>query len=118
MILLLRDQLRIDDPEAAEKVLLGERLSNMVRSMALASLLIDLILNKKVKKHSDLLKKIEGLEQRAAWPVQRRPADQWLQLLAVYCHGVALFHLTANLRDLRVAPLETLDPAWFDQLWN
>ena len=44
---LLADRLTLDHPDYARKVLLTEKLSSLVRSMALLSLLIDLLTNRK-----------------------------------------------------------------------
>lgn len=76
LALLLRDQLHLDDPKQALVVLKNERLSNLVRCLALASLLIDLILNKDIKFHRLVLKDLENQERDMALPALRRPAEQ------------------------------------------
>ncbi|MDD5368141.1 MAG: PglZ domain-containing protein [Anaerolineaceae bacterium] len=120
--LLLHDQLNIGDGQAAQEVLKQERLSGLLRSMALASLLVDLVLNQDWRKHRKVLAQIEKQEQGAKFPVMRRPTEQWQQLLAAYRRGIALYELTEKLReqylDLKVAQTENLEFARFDQLWN
>src|SRR6202043_195205 len=48
---LLAERCKLDDPDSARKVLLSEKLSSLVRSMALLSLLIDLLTNRKKQYH-------------------------------------------------------------------
>lgn len=119
---LLHEQLGIDAPKAAEKILKQERLSGLVRSLTLASLLVDLILNKDWQKHGKILKTLEKQEQDARFPVSRRPSDQWQQLVGAYRRAVSLYELTDKLKsqflDLKVAPSEDLDFDRFDRLWN
>lgn len=119
---LLRDQLGIDEPITAIKVLKKERLSGLIRSMALASLLVDLIRNKDWRRHQKVLDDLEKQEQDARFPISRRPSEQWQQLLAAYRRAVSLFQLTEKLKaqflDLKVAQKEDLDFDRFDRLWN
>ena len=75
---LLAERLKLDDPEDARKVLLTEKLSSLVRSMALLSLLIDLLTNRKKEYH----KAIVNRYRRALWqpwvllsPPPARPAN-------------------------------------------
>jgi len=119
---LLRDQLHLDDPKHAAEALKKEQLSNLVRSIALASLLIDLILELNWQKHLKVLKNLEKQEQEAVFPVLRRPTEQWQQLLSAYKRAISLYQLTEKLKsqytDLKVAQAEDLDFAKFDCLWN
>lgn len=119
---LLHEQLHIDDYKAAVEVLKHERLSGLVRSLALASLLVDLIQKPDWSRHQKILKLLEKQEQDAQSPVTRRPTEQWVQLLAAYRRAVALYELTDQLKnqylDLKVAQPDELDFARFDQLWN
>jgi len=119
---LLKDQLHLDEPKCAIEALKNERLSNLVRSLALATLLVDLILSPVIAKHQKVLKLLEKQEQEAEFPVMRRPTEQWQQLLAAYRRAIALYELTIRLKDeyldLKVAPPGALDFARFDQLWN
>jgi hypothetical protein len=62
---LLRDRLQIDDPNRAFEVLKHERLSPLIRGMALVSLLADLIKNKKIKFHSQVLELLERQAEAA-----------------------------------------------------
>src|SRR5262249_55410437 len=48
---LLAERCKLDNPDDARKVLLAEKLSSLVRSMALLSLLIDLLTNRRKEYH-------------------------------------------------------------------
>jgi hypothetical protein len=119
---LLCDQLHLDQPKAAVEVLKKERLSNLLRSLALATLLVDLILNPDWVKHTKVLKNLEKQEQDAEFPVMRRPTEQWGQLMSAYRRAIALFELTEKLKkeylDFKVTPTEELEFERFDRLWN
>ena len=54
---LLADRCKLDHPDDARKVLLTEKLSSLVRSMALLSLLIDLLTNRKKEYHKAILRR-------------------------------------------------------------
>lgn len=122
LALILRDQLHLDDPQPALAVLKNERLSELVRCLALASLLVDLILNKDLKFHRSVLKELENQERDTALPALRRPSEQWLGLTATYRRAVAVFELTAVLlrtaNTLKVTEANDLDFTLFDQAWN
>lgn len=122
LALLLRDQLHLDDPKAALKVLKAERLSNLIRGLALASLLVDLILNKDMKFHRSVLQELEKQEQNTALPALRRPSEQWLALTATYRRAMSVFELTAVLagvaNQLKVADAKDLEFSIFHQAWN
>lgn len=119
---LLRDQLHLDQPPSAVEVLKKEQLSNLVRSIALAVLLVDLILERGWQKHLKVLKNLEKQEREAVFPVLRRPTEQWQQLLSAYKRAISLYELTEKLKnqymDLKVAQTEDLSFTKFDQLWN
>ncbi len=119
---LLRDQLHLDDSKAAQDALKKEQLSSLIRSVALASLLVDLITERNWKKHQKTLKMLETQEEEGVFPVLRRPTAQGQQLMAAYRRAIALFELTAKLgdesKDLMVTPADGLDFARFDRLWN
>lgn len=122
MALLLRDQLHLDDPQQALAVLKSERLSNLVRCLAVASLLVDLILNKDMKFHHSVLKDLDAQERDTALPALRRPSEQWLALTATYRRAVNVYELTAVLTKttnlLKVAETKDLDFGAFHQAWN
>lgn len=122
LALLLRDQLHLDEPKGALAVLKTERLSNLVRCLALASLLADLILNKDLKFHRQVLKDLDHQERDMALPALRRPSEQWLALTTTYRRAIAVFELTAVLgrtaNALKVAEASELDFSLFDQAWN
>jgi len=95
---LLRDQLHLDEPKYAEEALKREQLSNLVRSIALATLLVDLILELNWQKHLKVLKNLEKQEREAVFPVLRRPTEQWQQLLSAYKRAISLYELTEKLK--------------------
>ncbi len=119
---LLSEQLRVDDIKAAEKVLVNERLSGLIRSLALASLLFDLVLTIRWKYHAQILKMLEAQEQEADFPVLRRPTDQWQQLMVAYRRAISIYQLTEKLKmeatSANVSDAEELTFEHFHQLWN
>jgi hypothetical protein len=122
MALILRDQLCLDDPKRALEALKDERLSNLVRCLALASLLVDMIMNKDNKFHLSVLKELDKQENNASILVTRRPTDQWLDLTTTYSRAVNVYGLMdvlANVaRKLKVTEANELDFAFFDNAWN
>lgn len=120
--LILRDQLHLDDPLQALTVLQNERLSNLLRCLALASLLVDLILKKDLKFHRTVMKELEKQEVDTALPALRRPSDQWLTLTATYRRAVSVYELTAVLSktasQVKVVETKDIDFALFHQAWN
>lgn len=119
---LLHDQLNIDSPRQALEVLKHERLSGFVRTLALASLLLDLITSRDLSLHNKVLAELERQEQEAKFPVLRRPTEQWGQLMNAYRRAISLYEITTRLanraRDLAVSSADTLDFDFFHQLWN
>lgn len=122
LALLLHDQLHLDNPEKALDVLKAERLSNLVRCLALASLLADLIVNEDLKFHERVLKVLESQERDPALPALRRPAEQWSALTSTYRRAVEVYELTAVLsrtaNELKVAATDDLNFKLFDRAWN
>jgi hypothetical protein len=120
--LLMRDLLKLDTPKQAFETLKNERLSVLVRTLALASLLMDLITTRDLTLHQQVLAELEKQDQEAIYPVLRRPTDQWQQLLSAYRRAISLHSITSRLaktlKDLKVSSADTLDFAFFDQLWN
>ena len=94
---LLADRCKIDQPEQAKAVLLAEKLSGLVRSLALLSLLIDLLTNRKTAFHKQILDALdeEGTKGKAdALPIAaRRPTPQWSTLLATYRRAIQFFEI-------------------------
>ena len=123
---LLADRCKIDLPEQAKKVLLAEKLSGLVRSMALLSLLIDLLTTRRLAYHRLVLHSLdeEGTRGEAdVLPIaDRRPTPQWGTLLAAYRKAIRFFEiadkLKAHVHKLKVAPTDQLRFDQFDQLWN
>jgi len=122
LALLLREQLQLDQPVKAFDALRQERLSPLIRSLALASLLIDLVSNREIKVHLKVLELLEKQDQETALPALRRPTEQWQMLRTAYQRAVGLYQLTGQLakavQDVQVKPSEELDFAEFDHLWN
>lgn len=122
LALILRDQLHLDDPQQALAVLKAERLSNLVRCMALAALLIDLIINEDLKFHQELIKVLDDQEHDPALLALRRPSEQWLSLTETYRRAVRVYGLTETLfkasKQLKVCETKDLDFGQFHRAWN
>ena len=119
---LLRDRLHIDDPQQDFEVLQRERLSQMVRSLCLISLLAQLIEQKDIKFHARVLDLLERQADETAFPAALRPTEQWQALESAYRQALEVYRLTARLAEvakkLQVTPVEDLALADFDELWN
>jgi hypothetical protein len=119
---LLRDQLHLDEVDHAIEALKKEQLSNLIRGIALATLLVNLILERNWRKHQKVYKNLEKQEQEALFPATRRPTEQWQQLFAAYSRAITLYELTEKMKDqykeLVVTQNEELDFDRFDRLWN
>jgi hypothetical protein len=123
---LLAERLKLDTPENARKVLLKEKLSSLVRSMALLSLLIDLLMNRKMEYHKAILRELEeegtkGKENTLSIAA-RRPTPQWGTLLSTYQRTIQFFEiadkLKAQVHKLKVLKADQLQVEQFLQLWN
>jgi len=119
---LLRDHLQIDKPEKAFEVIKNERLSLLVRSLALSSLLVDLIATRNLKFHRQVLEVIQAQELETNLPALRRPTEQWGALVNAYRRAIDLYTLTAILakaaREFKIKADDGLGFEDFDQLWN
>lgn len=119
---LLRDQLALDDPEKALELLRHERLSSLLRSLALVSLLLDLIQNRKLTLHRQALKLLDEQAQTADLPALRRPTATWQALVNTYRRALDVYELTHKMarviKELQVKQPEELEFATFDNLWN
>lgn len=123
---LLADRCKLDQPDQAKKVLLTEKLSSLVRSMALLSLLIDLLTNRKQDYHKAILNALDeegtkGKEDTLSIAA-RRPTPQWGTLLATYRRAIQFFEiadkLKAQVHKLKVLKPDQLQFEQFRQLWN
>jgi len=123
---LLADRCKIDQPENAKKVLLAEKLSSLVRSMALLSLLIDLLTTRKKDFHKEIWQALEnegtkGKEDTLS-VAARRPTPQWAMLLDTYRRAFQFFEIADKLRaqvhKLKVLKADQLQFEHFQQLWN
>ena len=123
---LLAGRCDIDQPEKAKAALLAEKLSALVRGMALLSLLIDLLTTRNTAFHKQILDALdeEGTKgERDALPIAaRRPTPQWATLLAAYRRAIHLFEIADKLHDqarkLKVLKTDQLEFEQFHQLWN
>lgn len=123
---LLSDRLRIDQPEQAKQVLLSERLSSLVRSMALLSLLVDLLTDRKLAFHKQVWQALEAEGTKGKDDplsiAARRPTPQWSTLLDGYRRAIQFFEIAEKLRA-EVHKLKVLKPGQltfeqFQKLWN
>jgi len=119
---LLRDRLEIDDPEHALAVLERERLSPLIRGMALLSLLADLIESKGLGFHTGVLDLLDRQAGETAIPALYRPTDQWDALVDAYRQTLTVYRLSSRLvhyaKQFAVTPADALDFETFDRLWN
>jgi len=123
---LLADRCKIDQPEQAKAVLLAEKLSGLVRSLALLSLLIDLLTNRNTAFHKQILDALdeEGTKGKAdALPIAaRRPTPQWSTLLATYRRAIQFFEIASTLKEevrkIKVLKPDQLEFDQFYRLWN
>jgi len=119
---LLHDRLRIDDPERAFEALKNERLSPLIRSMALVSLLADLIENRNVKFHRQVVDTMDSQTEETTLPALRRPTEQWQALAGAYRRAIEVYRLAAQLAKYRkqfmVTAAEDLTFEEFDEIWN
>ena len=94
---LLADRCKLDSPEEAKKVLLSEKLSPLVRSMAMLSLLIDLLTHRKIAFHKEIFKKVwdeENGKESSTSVAMRRPTPQWSTLLDAYNRAIQLLEIS------------------------
>jgi hypothetical protein len=119
---LLRDRLQLDQPQQAISVLKQERLSSLIRGLALLSLLLDLIENREAGFHQQVLDLLAEQAEDPAILALRQPGEAWQTLHQVYKRAVEVYGLTALLgsysKKLNVMPTDQLDITAFDQLWN
>ena len=107
-------------------MLLAEKLSGLVRSLALLSLLIDLLTNRNTTFHKQILDALdeEGTKGKAdALPIAaRRPTPQWATLLATYRRAIQFFEIASTLKEevrkIKVLKPDQLEFDQFYQLWN
>jgi hypothetical protein len=119
---LLHEHLRLDDPEAALAALRREKLSPLIRGLALVSLLLDLIRAKRLKAAAEVSAVLDAQAHDPSVLALRRPPAWWEDLVQAYRRAADLFGLTARLaghaKKLKVAAAGELDFAYFDRLWN
>lgn len=121
---LLYGQLKIDDPVRAKSVLLAEKLSPLVRSVSLLSLLADLLTKQNIDFHKSVLKAIdkEGDADNDDLPLAaRRPTNQWTKLLLTYRQAICYFEIAGVLKKeahaIKVKQTNDLTFEQFHTLW-
>ncbi|MEZ4863526.1 MAG: hypothetical protein R3C14_19560 [Caldilineaceae bacterium] len=119
---LLRDHLQVDSPKAAYTVLKAERLSELVRSLALLSLLADLLQNRNIALHEKVQSLLEKQGDDADLLALRRPTERWQSLVAAHRQALITLRLAIQsveyAKQLQVTPAEQLDFAQFHRYWN
>lgn len=119
---LLRDRLQLDEPARALLVLQQEHLSVLIRSLALASLLADLIESRRLTFHRRVVKLLDEQANSANLLVYRRLTEEWQALENTYRRALEVYALTDRMgraaEQLKVTPARDLDFATFDRLWN
>jgi len=119
---LLSEHLQLDDPADALEVLQNEKLSELVRSLALLSLLADLLQNRKVTFHEKVQTLLSEQSNDPTMLALRQPSGHWRGL--VDAHNQALVTLRLSRRsvdyakEFRVTGANKLDFAIFHKLWN
>ena len=119
---LLRDQLKLDDRKGALAVLKQEHLSELIRSMAMLSLLIDLLQTRSVSYHEQVQELLAKQAEDTAYLALRRPSEKWRTLVDTHRQALVTLRLIVRSADyakeFQVTPAEQLDFAKFHQLWN
>jgi hypothetical protein len=134
--LLFSELLGIHDRKKAIMVLKAEKLSPMVRSVAMAALLADLLANKGIDLHKEVLDILDQEEAELEPPedlfetkqkeplplVLRRPSEDWAQLKATYRLVHDTLALITRIKEeahkLLVAKSHELSFEQFDQVWR
>lgn len=122
---LLDNQLKIGNPERAKAVLLVEKLSPLIRSLALLSLLADLLTKQNINFHKSIIATLdeEGDSNKDELPLAaRRPTSQWANLLLTYRQAIRYFEIAGLLsleaRKIKVCQTGQLQFEWFYKLWT
>jgi hypothetical protein len=123
---LLAERCKIDNPDFARKLLLTEKLSSLIRSMALLSLLIDLLTHRKSGYHKAILHELDEEGTKGKEDIlsiaARRPTPQWGPLLASYRRTIRFFEIAEKLKEhvhkLKVLKPDQLQIDQFLKLWN
>jgi len=119
---LLQERLSLDTPTVALAVLQNERLSPLLRSLALFSLLMGLLLHKDLNFHQEVCQVLAQQTRETPFPALRRPSEDWQTLERTYRRAFEVIRLWKRLakhaKHFLVTPVEALDFAIFDQLWN
>ncbi len=119
---LLHERLPLAQPEQALAVLQRERLSPLLRGLALVSLLADLMRSKNLPFHRQAAALLAQQANEAVLPALRRPGEAWLALETAYRRGLQVHELTARLAELgkklNVAEAKDLSLEDFTHPWH
>lgn len=119
---LLRERLKLGERESALAVLQNERLSLLIRSLALVSLLCDLISNGDLKFHKQVISLLDKQLSDADLPAMRRPSSTWEAVESAYRRAITIYTLVNRLfkyeKVLKVKPEADLTFDEFFQIWN
>lgn len=120
---LLHDRLKIDREFNALKVLKAEKLSPLIRSMSLISLLLHLLEKQTGSNAKSVIEFIDEEESSGnPPPVLRRPTEEWQVLKETYKKTVEIMSLFSRLKryaqTLRVAKPSSIKFEAFDKIWN
>ncbi|NLG51780.1 MAG: PglZ domain-containing protein, partial [Chloroflexi bacterium] len=122
LALLMRDSLHLDDARAARQALRREKLSPLVRSLALLSLLADLLIHRKLGAHKRILRELMEQEQDPGLMALRRPSESWEALRTAYKRAIEVLDQGSTLgkvtKDLQALDEGALTLAHFHELWN
>jgi hypothetical protein len=99
LALLLDERISILEPGRAYQVLGKERLSPLVRAMALVSLLCDLIERRDVVFHAGVEALLDNQSAETSFPALSRPTEQWETLLNTYRRAIEVYRLTTKLGE-------------------
>lgn len=97
---LLHERLPLAQPQQALAILQQERLSPLLRGLALVALLADLIRHKNLAFHRQVTALLGRQAEEVALPALRRPGEAWLALETAYRRCVQVHELTARLAEL------------------
>lgn len=119
---LASEHLKLDEPKSALEVMKNERLSLLIRSLALVSLLCDLITNADLAFHKQVLALLDKQQNDADLPAMRRPTASWAAVESAYRRAYTVYRLVHRLlkyeKELKVKADADLTFEEFNRLWN
>lgn len=119
---LLRDRLKLGERDSALAVLQNERLSLLIRSLSLVSLLCDLITDADLMFHKQVIALLDKQTGDADLLAMRRPSSTWEAVESAYRRAFTVYKLVNRLlkyeKELKVKPEADLTFEEFNRLWN